>query len=558
MSRKKKIDVQQAEGDIVNVAGNLNLNGGTLQVEKLFIGDQEDLDQRILQAEQQSLSLQFSISYFDAVRKSFAGKSLMERSLLNDLWSQLNKHRQILLAGQPGAGKTCTFLQLEKYCAPIYISLRDRSPAFLLSYLVNKIRIAKSDPLIKIHDVESGLAILETQLQDSSAEFFIDDLEADTDFALRLMALNKGDNLFLYASRNEKELESAGILPFRLPALDQEEAKAFLSLQGMDLSILEFAELYQASGGNPLYLFYFSKFQIKPLPPNIQSYHQSIWARLENEGKECLIFCSLSYQPLLLEDLATLWNKSQVEVVSNIAVFSGLLSNQDGNLTLFHPVFREFVLERIQTDGLATAYKKQLADFYLSRKKYLNAAVLLVDEDHAKFNEFGESCIAAAISLGDLPLAIRFIETLLQFPKTGFLEGYLRYHLAYVYRYLYREEEATEELEKALALFGKLRNKKWLLTAQMIKAMNLVENGEKEEGLQLAETIMEKSKKFGDVFHARNLVNLTKIYIDLSEYNKAADAGKQAFDLFEKMNEPEGMIASLANLASSLAQLDDH
>jgi tetratricopeptide (TPR) repeat protein len=558
MSQRKKINVQNAKGDIVNVAGNLNLNGGTLQIEKLFIEDQEDLDQRILQAEQQSLSLQFSISYFDAVRKSFAGKSLIERSLLSSLWGQLNQHRQVLLVGQPGAGKTCIFLQLEKFCVPIYISLRDRSPAFLLSYLVNKIRISKSDPLIKIQDVESGLAILETQLQDSTAVFFIDDLEANTDFALQLMALIKGDNLFLYASRNEKELQSAGIHPVRLPALDQDEAKAFLTLQGMDISILEFAELYLASEGNPLYLFYFSKFQIKPLPQNIQSYHQSIWTRLENEAKECLIFCSLSYLPLLLEDLAALWNKSSVEVVSNIAAFSGLLTNQDGNLTLFHPLFREFVSERIQTDGLAPDYKRRLADFYLSREKYLNAAVMLVDEDPTKFNKFGESCIAPAISIGDLPLAIRFIKTLLQFPKTRFLEGYLRYHLAYVNRYLYLEEDANKELENAIVLFKKLRNKKWLLTAQMIKAMNLVENGEKEEGLQLAETIMEKSKKFGHAFHARNLVNLTKIYMDISEYNKAADAGKQAFDLFEQMNEPEGMIASLANLASSLAHLNDH
>lgn len=558
MSRKRKIDDQQSERDIINVAGNLNLNGGTLQVEKLFVGDQDQLDGKIQEAEQQTLSLQFSISYFEVVRKNFAGKPLLERALLEDLWQQVNEHRQVLLTGQPGAGKTCCFLQLSKYCSPVYISLRDRSPVFLLGYLINKIRISRNESLIKIQDIETGLAILETELQERKTVFLIDDLEVDYSFAMRLMALNKGNNLFLYASRNEKELEPAGIHPFRLPALSQEEAKVFLQLQEIALNVLEFTELFQASAGNPLYLFYFSKFQIKPLPPDMQSYHQSIWARLDQQAKECLIFCSFSYQPLLVADLAKLWNEAPVAVVDRMAAFSGLLTNQDGNLAVFHPVFKEFILERIGNDGLASVYKKQLAEFYLSSNNYLNAAVLLVDEDPVRFNEFGESCIASVISLGDLPLAIRFIETLLQFAKTVFGEGYLRYHLAYVYRYLYREQEASEELEKAIALFGKLRNKRWLLTAQMIKAMNLVENGEKEEGLQLADMIMEKTKKYGDAFHARALVNLTKIYMDLSEFNKAADAGKQAFDLFEHMNEPAGMIASLANLASSLTQLEDH
>jgi len=558
MSRKKKIDVQQSERDIVNVAGNLNLNGGILQVEKLFVGDQDQLDGKIQEAEQQTLSLQFSISYFDAVRKNFADKPLLERALLDDLWQQVNKRRQVLLTGQPGSGKTCCFLQLSKYCSPVYISLRDRSPVFLLGYLINKIRISRNESLIRIQDIETGLAILETELQETKTVFFIDDLEVDYSFAMRLMALNKGDNLFLYASRNEKELEPSGIHPFHLPALSQEEAKAFLHLQGITLNVLEFTELYQASAGNPLYLFYFSKFQIKPLPPDIQSYHQSIWARLDQQAKECLIFCSLSYQPLLVEDLAKLWNETPVAVVDRMVAFSGLLTNQDGKLTVFHPVFKEFILKRIGSDGLLSAYKKQLAEFYLSGNNYLNASVLLVDEDPVRFNEFGEFCIAPVISLGDLPLAIRFIETLLQFPKTGLREGYLRYHLSYIYRYLYREQEASEELEKAIALFGKLRNKRWLLTAQMIKAIDLVENGQKEEGLQLADSIMAKTTKYGNTFHARALVNLTKIYMDLSEFNKAADAGKQAFDLFEQMNEPAGMIASLANLASSLTQLEDH
>lgn len=90
MSRKRKIDDQQSERDIINVAGNLNLNGGTLQVEKLFVGDQDQLDGKIQEAEQQTLSLQFSISYFEVVRKNFAGKPLLERALLEDLWQQVN------------------------------------------------------------------------------------------------------------------------------------------------------------------------------------------------------------------------------------------------------------------------------------------------------------------------------------------------------------------------------------------------------------------------------------------------------------------------------------
>lgn len=558
MSQKKKIESQHSEADIINVAGNLNLSGGTLQVENLFIGSNGEPDENVAKSEQQILALQYSISYLDAIQKIHVGKDLLDRFFLDDIWKLLNEKGQLILTGQPGVGKTCTFLQLTKYCTPVYISLRDRNPVFAISYLINKIRISKGETLVKVQDVETGLSILEGQLTTCKLVFFIDDLEVNSTLAQQLIAITKSDNLFLYATRNPTELEPSGIHQQVIPALNKEEAANFLKLQRLEVGMVAFDELYTASAGNPLYLYYFSNFQITPFPADIQSYHQSIWSKLAAEAKECLVFSSLSYHPLTLEDLAGLWSISAIEVLEKIRGIAGLLVNQEGSLIIFHPAFKEFIFERVQHEGLSGTYKRKLAEFYRSKDKLVNAAVLLIDEDPAAFNKFGEYCIAQVIISGDLQLAVQFIETLLRFPKTKMREGYLRYHLSYVLRALYREEESTNELELAIALFSKLKNKQWLWAARMIKAMNLIEGGDKEEGLNLADEILKNAPKFGDSFYARALVNLTKIYMDVGEYKKAANTGKQAFDLFEKMNDNEGMVASLANLASSLSQLNDY
>ena len=557
---EKKIEKQESGGDIYNVLGDFNNNGGTLQIETLILENGAGAESALLKSEQKKLVASYSTSYLDFLKKQFESKPLIERPFVNEIWQKLPVVHQLLLTGEPGSGKTSVLFQLSSLAPEaIYISVRKRSILSVVNHLINKIRIKQQDTLLSASDPEEALEILQGLLQGSEMVFFIDDCEAEPDIASRLISLHKSGNRFIFASRNTTTFDSTGIEAFPITAFTEVETKDFLSRNGIVLDLLSFSELYLASKGNALYLFYFSKYQIRPLPSDVVTYHKAIWADLLPEEQECLIHIALSYRGLRITDLSSVLGDARLmDTTHRLAKLSSLINNDEGRLQIFHPAFTEYILERIRQDGLLTAYSEKLGNYLLEQNRLVAAAWLLIDSQPEKVNTFGLDAMSAVIITGDLHFAVKLITTLLRYKRPRIEEGYLEYHLSCVYRFLHQDTLCDLHLQKAIALFKKVKDKTWLLAAEMIRAMNLVEEGNTNEGLALADSIFERAEKYGDRFKGRNLVNLSKIYVDLSEYKKGAKASKEAFDLFEKLNDREGMVSSLANLASCLAKLDDY
>ena len=67
----------------------------------------------------------------------------------------------------------------------------------------------------------------------------------------------------------------------------------------------------------------------------------------------------------------------------------------------------------------------------------------------------------------------------------------------------------------------------------MFKAMNLIEYGEVTEATKIADKVFANLKEDDKDFKAPLLVNLSKIYVDLSEFERGAIACKEAFEIFE-------------------------
>jgi tetratricopeptide (TPR) repeat protein len=557
---EKKIEKQESGGDIYNVLGDFNNNGGTLQIETLILENSSGVENALFKSEQKKLVASYSTSYLDFLKKQFQTKTLIERTLVNEIWQKLSTVSQLLLTGNPGSGKTCALFQLSSLAPEaIYISIRKRSILGVVNHLINKIRIKQQDTLLSTSDPEEAVEILQGLLQGSEMVFFIDDCEAEPSIASRLISLHKASNRFIFASRDTTSFESTGIGAFPVTAFSEEETKDFLARNDIVLDLLSFSELYRASWGNALYLFYFSKYQIRPLPIDVVTYHKAIWADLSPEEQECLIYIWLSYRGLRINDLSRVTGDVRLtDTTQRISRLASLINNEEGRLQIFHPAFTEYVLERIRQEGLSTAYSEKLGNYLLEQKRLVAAAWLLIDSQPGKVNEFGLEAMSAVIITGDLHFAVKLILTLLQYKRPRLEEGYLEYHLSCVYRFLHQETLCVHHLQKAITLFKKVKDKTWLLAAEMVKAMNLVEEGKNSEGLALADSIFERAEKYGDRFKGRNLVNLSKIYVDLSEYKKGAKASKEAFDLFEKLNDREGMVSSLANLASCLAKLEDY
>ncbi|MDB5002100.1 MAG: hypothetical protein JWQ34_325 [Mucilaginibacter sp.] len=554
-----KIEKQEASGDIINVLGNLQVNGGTLNVDSLYVKTGIEDAQFLSDVNQQSLKAQNAISYLDFVITEFQDKSLVERAVVADIVERLKSMDQLALYGIPGLGKTCVLYQLSiKFENVIYISLRNRSLLTIISHLANKINIKNGLPLLNVHDVDAGLEILQNLLASSEMIFMLDDCEANSEAVLRLSALKKIKNRFVYASRNKLDFLITSLLTIPLETFSVPEVRAFLSNYKIDLSLLVFNRLYEASMGNSLYLFYYSQYQITPLPESISQYHQAIWGGLIAKEQELLIYIALASNPLSITTIKELFDIEYLtEAQKFLSRLAPLTLSKEGRFDIFHPAFKEFILEQVERIGAKATYQNKLGNYYLKKEAFVQAAYLLIDTNIKVLDKTGFDIVHYLLETGELQFACRFMAKLLTLKRSTVEKGYLHYHLSLTYKMLNDNKLATEHQEISLELFSKVRSKRWYYAALMAKAMNLVEDDDHIAGLQIADEVLAKVRKFETEFEGQLLVNFSKIYVDLHEYDKAAKSAKLAYDTFEKSRNKYGMISSLANLASSLGKLND-
>ncbi len=543
-----EIPSQYAE-TIYNVRGDLRLEHSPKTIELLKKKQQEELNNM------------YSTSYIDIIRDDLSNKNLVNRSQEISVIEKLhNEINQFIIYGVPGIGKTVLINQFtEKNNNVVYISVKNKSPLSIFSYLINKIRGYNGEDMLEINNIESSKNILQAELQKIDHLFIIDDCEKDIDTAKLLIGLEKYKSKFIFVSRQIESFKPCNIQSHNLSPFSEDEIKCFLELNDIALDTISFNELYMASKGNPLYLYYFSQFQISPLPKDIQSYQSSIWSILDSEEQELLIYISLPFFRLEVSDLTKLYpNKSPIEIANQLDKLSDLIKNSNGVLDVFHPSFNEHIINTITSNGLKDIYRTILGEFFIEQKDYLQATYLLIDSNPEKIKDYLFDILPHFLELGELEFSIKILNTKLSFVTKELEKGYIHYHLSHTYHLLGEKELAQTYIDKSLEHFKKSRNKKWQDTAMMTKAMTLVERGFVKEGIKIADTILSSiTPTKNKLHHAHLLINISKIYIDTFEITKAIKVCKEAYQLFEELNIVEGMINSLTNLVSSLGQDDN-
>jgi hypothetical protein len=509
---------------------------------------------------QAALRAQFSLSYLDFIVADNQKKFLINREVVKTILSKLEGNIDLPLIGVPGVGKTCILFQLSKELTNvIYLPLKEKTLLTVVSHLVNKINLASGLPLISLIDAEAGLEMFQGQLVTSKMTVMLDDCEANPMVTERLLALRKMENRFIYASRNDQLFVVKGIETVSIGSFSFDEVKQFLAGSNIELDVLATNELFEASNGNPLYLYYFTQYQIKPLPKDITDYQRAVWGSLNPKQQQCLIYIALSYRPIkpkVINDQIPFDFPTEAAAFINSLV--ALIKNENGQFEIFHPAFKEFIIDWLKSSGLLPQYQKQLGEYYLKNNELLQAAYLLIDIEPKSLEQIANEIVYQLIAEGDLTFATRVMMVMLELRKTNFEKGYLHYHLSFNLRMLNDNEKAEHHQEQALFYFNKLKHRSWYNAALMNKAISLVEDGRTEEGLAIADKVIERSAQFGSAFEGQLLVNISKIYVEIHENEKAAKAALKAYRSFEKLEHPFGMLSSMTNMASALAKLDDY
>jgi len=552
-----KIDKQEAD-QIINVANDFN-NNGELNVKAMYLNISDEQALELGQLNQKALKTQFSIDYLSVLDRDLETKKLISRNALVEIEALIHISNQVAVVGSPGVGKTCLMYELSKKAeSVIYLNLKNKSVNTIVLHLINKINLENEQPLVSIIDIEVALEFLQSQLLSSKMTFLLDECETSMDVIQRILPLNKAKNHFIYASQSKTEFIPAGAKIYTLGNFTELECESFLAAYNINISVLAFNELYNASQGNALYLYYFSQYTIHPLPKDLADYHDAIWTTLNDVEKECLIYLALAYLPPSIMDISNILKVSvqrASELIRNLRLAN---MGDEGLLTVFHPSFKKFIISELQHFGTLKHYQVALGNFFCEKKDYVQAVYLLIDDKPEKIEKFGYDALPALVTRGDLELANRLIEVLLKKKRSALHEGYLKLHLYQNLRSLNKKKDADKILSESIRLLKKSKNKQLYTTALMSQAMDFIDDGKIEEGINLADSIMEDDDGSDDRFSGQLLVNLSKIYVDLDQYSKAADASRKAFEFFSKNVESYGLLASLANLTTSIAMIKDY
>ena len=535
---------EQHADTIYNVQGGLHLHNSPEVIAELNRQKQEQLRQ---------IS---SVSFLSLLSKEFSDKQLIERSYIHDyIRNALNETGQLLLHGEPGIGKTTTLYQfIASFDNVVYISVKDKSPISVISYLINKIRINNHKDLVEITDVNQGIELLRFELQFTNLILVIDDCEQNPDLINSLISIDKFESKFLFASRVKSFFESNSIRYYPIEQFSENEIVLFLEKNNIEKGTIELNNLAAASKGTPLYLFYFSKHQISPLPQSIADYQTRIWAGLTSEQQDILIFISLPHYPIKIDQLAEILDLSSViDLSSKIDSLFGLINNKQGDLELFHPTFQEFIVEILISKGVHKHYTERLGDYYLAKNEIIQATFLLLDSHPSKVSEFLLDVFHTLVNWGEYEFAIKVLNSRLPFETTNPGKGYIHYHLCNLYHLLGDQKASTESIDKALGYFKGFEEMEIYPSALMYKAMDLIREGNVTEAVLIADQVLGRLND--NQFKPIILVNLSKLYVDLHEFAKGAEASKEAYELFKQENMLEGMQTSLANLITCLSQL---
>lgn len=539
---------EQAADKIYNVAGSL------------FLENTPEIKAQIDNENQKTLQLIHAVSFYEILKDETDKKHIVFRETPLQKIKGLLAKNQGLVYGPPGIGKTTVLLELAKgFENVVYISIKGRTPLIVLSHLINKISQINSVNLIEPTDLIQGYGLLEASLKKSNQLFVVDDCESNPDLAKGLMTIQKFDSKFLFSSRDASLFIANNIDSYELDPFDRDEIIKFLRINNKNVSTLTLNRLISSSQGSPLYLFYYTQYSVSPLPKSLIAYQNQIWDQASTSQRELLTYISIPYRSLTIADLSLfLSKKSPLELLDEIESVSTLVKNREGFLEIFHPSFKEHLITLLKSKGILNIYQVRLGDFFLKKRRLIQATYLLIEPALPKVNKHLLTIFATVIDSGDLEFAKQILTTKFLSSKTYLEKGYIQYHLFNINKLLGNRTIATQTIDRALDFLRKSKSNDFYLSAMIFKAMDLLDNNQKDEAMKISDEVEMKLHTLPDLSRGQILVNLSKVYVDIYEFKKGAKVSKEAYDIFAKSDFYTGQAQSLTNMITCISQLPEY
>lgn len=507
-------------------------------------------------------------SYLQSLQVEMEEHGIVRReSLIQKVQKELAVKRILLVTGDPGIGKTYLLGDLGQELNAIYISLRNKSAQQVFYYLANLLAIRRGQLPQNLPSENEARAAFQEELENNSAMLLIDDVDQNPTVVDTLLGLEFFSCKVILAARSSQLGSYPEIAKFNVPSFSHDEVECFLKLQNIKLPPGRLQKLFVASHGNPLYLYYFTKYQISPLPKGLQKYQDALWQQLLPLQQELMCLIAHSFTILDVSNLHELLNTNQV-VTSAIMETKHLIDSVvplfrqvEGRYELFHPYFKEYICTIVAQDSLSHHYHKIIGEYAVNKNWTVAAAFHFLRAKDDRVKSYLVDAATATLLRGDWILAEEFIQQEIEFTGESndkHAEAYARFLLAQVYQEVGRYKDARCEVDTSLKLFEETKDKEWKEMVKLWSSMLLIEEGQAKEAIDILEEAASLFHERDSYKEAAILLNLAYAYKQVSRFRDGAKAAQQALDLFTKLGDERGIHGSLVNLSACVGELGDN
>ena len=510
-------------------------------------------------------------SYLQDLHARMHGQVLLPRQHIHDtVRDKLQQSKVLLLEGDPGTGKTFLLGDIGSADNTLYVSLRNKTTQQVCIYLASHLASRRNSNIPSAPTEEEARAVLQEELANSEALLLIDDVDQNAPVAQALVSLDYYGNQVIFTTRSAQAQNAIyqDMAKLTVPPFDGGEVEEFLALHEVSLPPGELQKVYDASRGNPLYLYYYTQHPASPLPEGLAEYQRTLWGQLSAAQQEIAnLVAHFRLGQLNVADLHDLLKKgnaisgSPMETKQLLDAAAPLLRQVDGGYELFHPYFEEYVRSSAAADGLSTHYHQTLAEHAIAKGWAVPTAYHLLQAGDPRLKDYVLQAVHAAMVRGEWPLAEEFTTRQVEFAiENGdrHSEAYARYLLAQVHQEVGRYADARVEANKAIQLFGETGDAEWKQAVEYWTSNLLIEEGRGGEAIEMLNKAVEFYRGKDNLQEAISQIALSYACIQASLYRPGAKAAERALELFREVGDEQGINAALINLACCAGGLDDN
>lgn len=496
--------------------------------------------------------------YLQLLKDKYKNKYIFETSFFKKSFkAAVENNSKIYLYGQMGSGKTINLIQISEQYQSIYISLRNHSLSYVLTYILNHLFCRFNLGQMQGASVDELQLNIESVLRHNKALIIIDDVDQNEEVARYLFGINEGIAKIIFTGR--RKIKTTDMMTIKCDGFTDDESSQYLKHIVPGITIDRRANATKKACGNPLYLEYFSfRSEYSPLD-SLEDYHDIIFDSLTAESKEILAILSLCETALSLEELTIAvshYRKNSISTISlkeELDIIDHLLFFTEGVIEIFYSIFKEYICQKINVIGIAPGIHRVISELYTESSDLCFRVYHLVcaGEEKNIYDELPNAELLA-YQRGYINIARKLFAQDVRLSKkynNKFRLGYALHHVAIIKKDCYGDIAGLNTSYLAKKFFEMSDNPNWAIFTESVIATNLVNLGRGGEALDILKKVIAYFQQQGlSHLEAIARTNLSFVYNKLGYINELENECLLAQKLHKKLGDVHGIIGCLINI----------